>query len=59
MLIDGIWQRVKDIEQNDNTIVYIIAIKSFPKNHISDENITNDIDTKLVCTNQTGICYWW
>ena len=32
MLIDGIWQRVKDIEQNDNTIVYIIAIKSFPKN---------------------------
>ena len=51
MLIDGIWQRVKNIEQNDNTIVYIIGI--------SDENITNDIDTKLVCTNQTGICYWW
>ena len=33
MLIDGIWQRVKNIEQNDNTIVYIIGIKSFPKNH--------------------------
>ena len=40
------------------TILLFISLGlNYSQKTISDENITNDIDTKLVCTNQTGICY--